>query len=67
MESKVNVVHSTTGSNNPEVGTEALSRVVREVLEKVFKASLERIREIVQNTCVECGKKRDCSPSRLEP
>ncbi|KAH1072998.1 hypothetical protein J1N35_025326 [Gossypium stocksii] len=35
-------------SDDPKVGIEALTRVVREVLEKVFEASLERIGEMVQ-------------------
>ncbi|KAK5846137.1 hypothetical protein PVK06_002408 [Gossypium arboreum] len=67
QESKVNAVPPASGSDDPKVGTEALTQVVREVLEKVFEASLERTRKMVQGRCVDCGKKRDRSPSRLEP
>ncbi|KAK5838966.1 hypothetical protein PVK06_007716 [Gossypium arboreum] len=67
QESEVNAIQSAMGSDNPEVGTEALTRVVREVLEKVFKASLEKTREMVQGRCMDYGKKRYRSPSRLEP
>ncbi|KAH1046900.1 hypothetical protein J1N35_037684 [Gossypium stocksii] len=67
QESKVNTVSPATGNDNTKVGTEALARIVREVLEKVFEASLERNRELVQSRCVDYRKKRDRSPSRLEP
>ncbi|KAH1122056.1 hypothetical protein J1N35_005216, partial [Gossypium stocksii] len=63
--SKANAILLVAGSNNLKVGTEALTRVVREVLEKVFEASLERIREMVHGRCVDCQKKRDCSLLRL--
>ncbi|KAH1056783.1 hypothetical protein J1N35_034848 [Gossypium stocksii] len=49
QESKVNSISLASGSDNLEVGTEALTRVVREVLEKVFKASLERNKEYSRN------------------
>ncbi|KAK5770460.1 hypothetical protein PVK06_046610 [Gossypium arboreum] len=48
QELEVNAVLPALGSNNPVVGTKVLTRVVREVLEKVFEASLERNRELVQ-------------------
>ncbi|KAH1107147.1 hypothetical protein J1N35_010915 [Gossypium stocksii] len=54
-------------SDNLEVGTEALTRVVREVLEKVFEASLERTREMVQGRYADYEMKRDRSLLRLEP
>ncbi|KAH1108372.1 hypothetical protein J1N35_012140 [Gossypium stocksii] len=41
QELKLNAVLSASGSDNPEVGTEALTCVVREVLEKVFEARLK--------------------------
>lgn len=47
QESEVNVISPTLGSDNSEVSTEALTRVVREVLEKVVKASIERNGELV--------------------
>ncbi|KAH1046492.1 hypothetical protein J1N35_037276 [Gossypium stocksii] len=43
QELAVNASPPTWGSNNPKLGTEALTRVVREVPEEVFEA---RIREI---------------------
>ncbi|PPS19256.1 hypothetical protein GOBAR_AA01319 [Gossypium barbadense] len=46
------------GGGNSKVGVEALTQLVREVLEAVFEARLGKIR------CVECGNKRGCSPSR---
>lgn len=48
QESEVNAVSLALGSDNPEVGTEALTREVREVLRKVVEAILERNREMVQ-------------------
>ncbi|KAH1108406.1 hypothetical protein J1N35_012174 [Gossypium stocksii] len=40
QESKDNAILPTSGSNNLELGTEALTYVVREVLEKVFEARI---------------------------
>ncbi|KAH1107689.1 hypothetical protein J1N35_011457, partial [Gossypium stocksii] len=57
----------TPGGDNPVVGTEALTRVVRDVLEKVFEARLERNRELDQARSMVCGKKRDRSLLKLEP
>ncbi|KAK5785810.1 hypothetical protein PVK06_040429 [Gossypium arboreum] len=51
-ELKVNAISLASSSNNPEVGTEALTREVREVLRKVVEASLERNREMVQGSSV---------------
>ncbi|KAH1031441.1 hypothetical protein J1N35_043615 [Gossypium stocksii] len=65
-ESEVNVVLPASGSDNPEVGTKVLTQVVREVLEKVFEASLGRNKELVQGKRVDYWKKRGYSPSRLE-
>ncbi|KAK5819424.1 hypothetical protein PVK06_024424 [Gossypium arboreum] len=67
QESEVNTISPTSSSDNSELGTEALTQVVREVLEKVFEARLERTREMLQAGCVDCGKKRDRNPLRLEP
>ncbi|KAH1130230.1 hypothetical protein J1N35_001608 [Gossypium stocksii] len=67
QELEVKAILPASGSDNPEVSTEVLTRVVREVLEKVFEASLERNRKLVQGRCVDCRKKRDPSPLRLEP
>ncbi|KAK5844989.1 hypothetical protein PVK06_001139 [Gossypium arboreum] len=64
---EVNEVPLASGSDDLKVGPEALTRVVREVLEKVFHASLERTREMVQGRCADCEKKIDHSPLRWEP
>ncbi|KAK5770993.1 hypothetical protein PVK06_047160 [Gossypium arboreum] len=42
----VNVSTPTLGSDNPEVGTEALTRLVREVLEEVFEAWIKKNSEV---------------------
>ncbi|KAK5825293.1 hypothetical protein PVK06_020108 [Gossypium arboreum] len=47
QELEVSAVSPTLGSDSPELGTEALTRIVREVLEKVFKARLERTEEMI--------------------
>ncbi|KAH1072287.1 hypothetical protein J1N35_024615 [Gossypium stocksii] len=65
--SEVAVVSLATGNDNPEVGTETLTQMVREVLQKVFDTSLERIREVVHGRCEECGKKRHCGSLGPEP
>ncbi|KAK5771902.1 hypothetical protein PVK06_048158 [Gossypium arboreum] len=67
QELEVNAISPSTGSDNPELDTEALTRVVREVLEKVFEARIRGPSEMLQVRCVDCGKKRDQSPPRLEP
>ncbi|KAH1040067.1 hypothetical protein J1N35_041810 [Gossypium stocksii] len=67
QELEINTSSLTLGSDNPELGTEALTQVVREVLEKVFEANLERNRESVQGRCEDCKKKRDRSSLRSEP
>ncbi|KAH1046363.1 hypothetical protein J1N35_037147 [Gossypium stocksii] len=64
---EVNAILPTSSSDNSELGTEALTRVVREVLEKVFEPRLERANEMFQARCVDCGNKKYCSPLRLEP
>ncbi|KAH1121357.1 hypothetical protein J1N35_004517 [Gossypium stocksii] len=48
QESEINAILPAASSDDPEVGTEALTQIVREVLEKVFEASLERTRWMVQ-------------------
>ncbi|KAH1031762.1 hypothetical protein J1N35_043936 [Gossypium stocksii] len=55
----VKVSPSTSGSDNPELGTEALTRLVREVLEEVFEARIKVNGETRQARCLECSKKRD--------
>ncbi|KAK5835799.1 hypothetical protein PVK06_011507 [Gossypium arboreum] len=52
----------TSGNNNPELGTEALTRMVREVLEEVFEARVKAYSETVQARCLKYSWKRDRSP-----
>ncbi|KAH1090559.1 hypothetical protein J1N35_017816 [Gossypium stocksii] len=65
-ESKANGILPTLGRDNLELGTKALTRVVREVLEQAFKARLERLGGLVQSRCVDCGKKGERSPPSWE-
>ncbi|KAH1114358.1 hypothetical protein J1N35_007736 [Gossypium stocksii] len=48
QEPEVNVILPTSGSDNPELSTEALTRLVREVLEGVFKARIRDTSETLQ-------------------
>ncbi|KAH1031260.1 hypothetical protein J1N35_043434, partial [Gossypium stocksii] len=57
----------TSSTDNPELGTEALTRLVGEVLEEVFEARVKEMGEMLQYRCLDCRRKRDHSPSRLEP
>ncbi|KAH1083135.1 hypothetical protein J1N35_022896 [Gossypium stocksii] len=57
----------TLGIDNLELNTEALTLVVKKVLEEVFKARIRETSEMLQARCIDCGKKRDCSSFRLEP
>ncbi|KAK5770875.1 hypothetical protein PVK06_047032 [Gossypium arboreum] len=66
QESEVNAILPTSSNDNLELGTEELTRVVSEMLEKVFEARLEKSREMLQGRYVDCGKKEDRSPLRLE-
>ncbi|KAH1031550.1 hypothetical protein J1N35_043724 [Gossypium stocksii] len=67
MELEVHVSPPTLGSYNPELGTEALTLVVREVLEGVFEARIRETSGTLQARCMDCGRKRDRSSPRLEP
>ncbi|KAK5839714.1 hypothetical protein PVK06_008545 [Gossypium arboreum] len=62
QEKEVRISPSTSGSDNLVLGTEALTRLVREMLEEV-----KEIGETLQARCVDYKKKRDCSSLRLEP
>ncbi|KAH1097885.1 hypothetical protein J1N35_014806, partial [Gossypium stocksii] len=53
--------------DNPKLGTVALTRLVRQVLEEVFEARVKVNGETLQARCLECSKKRDCSLLRQEP
>ncbi|KAH1056854.1 hypothetical protein J1N35_034919, partial [Gossypium stocksii] len=62
QETEVKVSPPTSGSDNPELGTEALTRLVREMLEEVFEAKVKVNSETLQARCLECNKKRDRNP-----
>ncbi|KAH1113572.1 hypothetical protein J1N35_006950 [Gossypium stocksii] len=66
QELEINASLPTLGSDNPELGTEALTRVVREMLEKVFETSLERNGDSVQGGCENCKKRRNRNSLKLE-
>ncbi|KAH1097709.1 hypothetical protein J1N35_014630 [Gossypium stocksii] len=55
------------GSDNPKLGTKALTQIVREVLEEVFEARIREISETLQGKSNDCRKKIDRSSPRLEP
>ncbi|KAH1114205.1 hypothetical protein J1N35_007583 [Gossypium stocksii] len=57
MEVKVSLL--TSGNDNPELGTKALTRLVREVLEEVIEARVRANGETLQARCLECSKKRE--------
>ncbi|KAH1091963.1 hypothetical protein J1N35_019220 [Gossypium stocksii] len=60
QELEVNAILPTSGSDSLEVGTVALTHIVRKVLEKFFEASLERNKESVHGRYEDYRKKRDC-------
>ncbi|KAK5776638.1 hypothetical protein PVK06_044598 [Gossypium arboreum] len=51
----VKVSLPTLGNNNPELGTEALTRLVREVLEEVSEARVKAYGETLQARPLECS------------
>ncbi|KAH1082942.1 hypothetical protein J1N35_022703 [Gossypium stocksii] len=53
QESEVSVSLPTSGSNNLELGTKALTQIVREVLKEVFEARIQGISETLQIRCVD--------------
>ncbi|KAK5839505.1 hypothetical protein PVK06_008302 [Gossypium arboreum] len=67
QEKEVRVSSPTSGGDNPEHGTEALTQLVREVLEEVFEAIVKEIGEMLQARCLDYKKKRDHNSLRLEP
>ncbi|KAK5812405.1 hypothetical protein PVK06_027835 [Gossypium arboreum] len=66
QEAEVRVGSPTSGSDNPELGTEALTRLVRNVLEEVSETRVKEIGEMLQAGCLDFKKKRDHSSLRLE-
>ncbi|KAK5826010.1 hypothetical protein PVK06_020913 [Gossypium arboreum] len=67
QESEVSAISLTSGTDNLERGIEVLTWVAREVLEEVLEARIRETIETLQARCLDYGKKRFCSPSRLEP
>ncbi|KAH1038574.1 hypothetical protein J1N35_040317, partial [Gossypium stocksii] len=49
-----NAIPPTAGSDNPKVGAEALTQIVREMLEGVFEARIRETSETLQARCVDC-------------
>ncbi|KAH1114385.1 hypothetical protein J1N35_007763 [Gossypium stocksii] len=54
QEMEVNTSLPTLGSVNLELDIEALTRVVREILEGVFEARIKEIGETLQARCIDC-------------
>ncbi|KAH1082933.1 hypothetical protein J1N35_022694 [Gossypium stocksii] len=50
QETEVKVSPPTSGGDNLELGTEALTQLVREVLEEVFEARVNEIGETLQTS-----------------
>ncbi|KAK5835965.1 hypothetical protein PVK06_011692 [Gossypium arboreum] len=67
QETLVKVSPPTSGNNNPELGTEALTQLAREVLEEVFEARVKAYSETLQARRLECSRKRDHSLLKQEP
>ncbi|KAH1031481.1 hypothetical protein J1N35_043655 [Gossypium stocksii] len=67
MDSKGKQSLLTSGSDNSELGTEALAELVRKVVEKVLETKVKDIRETLQARCLECKKRRDHSSQGTEP
>ncbi|KAK5775464.1 hypothetical protein PVK06_043359 [Gossypium arboreum] len=66
QETVVKVSPPTSGNNNLELGMEALTRLVRKVLEEVFEARVKANGETLQARRLECSRKRDHSPLKQE-
>ncbi|KAH1040052.1 hypothetical protein J1N35_041795 [Gossypium stocksii] len=66
MDSKSKQSPLTLGVDNPELGTEALTKLIREVLEEVFEARFKADDETLQARHLECNKKRDHSLLKQE-
>ncbi|KAH1106678.1 hypothetical protein J1N35_010446, partial [Gossypium stocksii] len=50
-----------------QLDAEALTRIVREVLEEVFEARIKEMNETLQAGCLNSSKKRDRSLQKHEP
>ena len=61
QETVVKVSLLTSGNSNPELGTESLIRLVREMLEELFETRVKAYGEILQARHLECRRKRDHS------
>ncbi|KAK5771577.1 hypothetical protein PVK06_047798 [Gossypium arboreum] len=66
MDSEGNQSLPTSGSDNSELGIEALAELVRKVVEEVLDTKIKEIRETLQVGCLECKKGKDPSSQRTE-
>ncbi|KAH1056000.1 hypothetical protein J1N35_034065, partial [Gossypium stocksii] len=66
QKTEVKVGSPTSGSDSLELGTEILTRLVREVLEEVFEARVKVVGETFQARCLERKRKGDHYSLRLE-
>ncbi|KAH1056462.1 hypothetical protein J1N35_034527 [Gossypium stocksii] len=53
MDSKAKQGPPTSDANNPELGAEALTRLVREALVEVFEARVKKMSETLQSGCLD--------------
>ncbi|KAH1083229.1 hypothetical protein J1N35_022990 [Gossypium stocksii] len=67
QKSKGNVILLILGIDNPKLDTEALTWVVKEVLERVLEVRIKGTSETFQVRSVDCRNESDWSPPRLEP
>ncbi|KAH1122145.1 hypothetical protein J1N35_005305, partial [Gossypium stocksii] len=56
----------TSGADNLDLSTEALTGLVREVLKEVFEARVKELGETLQTRCLDCKKKREHNSLKLE-
>ncbi|KAH1083324.1 hypothetical protein J1N35_023085 [Gossypium stocksii] len=56
----------TSGGGNSKPSTEALAELLRKVVEEVLDAKVKEIREMLQEGCLECKKRKDPSSQRIE-
>ncbi|KAK5794077.1 hypothetical protein PVK06_035271 [Gossypium arboreum] len=62
QETVVEVSLPTLANNNPELSIEALTRLVREVLEEVFEERVKAYGETLEARCLECSRQWGRSP-----
>ncbi|KAH1082847.1 hypothetical protein J1N35_022608 [Gossypium stocksii] len=66
QETEVKVSPPTSGGDNLELGTKALTYLVREVLEELFEARVKEMGEMLRSRSSDCKKKRDHGSLELE-